>query len=127
MKKWKSLLLVCMLIFAIGMVTACGRSNNSGNQTENGTENTGTNTEAPVDETPDMNGAVDGDGAVEEQMQEDTIPDNGGTGSGMGATSGPEDTGLIEETGDALQRGVDDMTDGVKGMLDPNDDSQNNP
>ena len=37
MKKWKSLLLVCMLIFAIGMVTACGRSNNSGNQTENGT------------------------------------------------------------------------------------------
>ena len=70
MKKWKSLLLVCMLIFAIGMVTACGRSNNSGNQTENGTENTGTNTEAPVDETPDMNGAVDGDGAVEEQMQE---------------------------------------------------------
>ena len=119
MKKWKSLLLVCMLIFAIGMVTACGRSNNSGNQTENGTENTGTNTEAPVDETPDMNGAVDGDGAVEEQMQEDTIPDNGGTGSGMGATSGPEDTGLIEETGDALQRGVDDMTDGVKDMLDP--------
>ncbi len=127
MKKWKSLLLVCMLIFAIGMVTACGRSNNSGNQTENGTENTGTNTEAPVDETPDMKGAVDGDGAVEEQMQEDTIPDNGGTGSGMGATSGPEDTGLIEETGDALQRGVDDMTDGVKDMLDPNDDSQNNP
>ena len=121
MKKWKSLLLVCMLIFAIGMVTACGRSNNSGNQTENGTENTGTNTEAPVDETPDMNGAV------EEQMQEDTIPDNGGTGSGMGATSGPEDTGLIEDTGDALQRGVDDMTDGVKDMLDPNDDSQNNP
>lgn len=45
----------------------------------------------------------------------------------MGATSGPEDTGLIEETGDALQRGVDDMTDGVKDMLDPNDDSQNNP
>ena len=127
MKKWKSLLLVCMLIFAIGMVTACGRSNNSGNQTENGTENTGTNTEAPVDETPDMNGAVDRDGAVEEQMQEDTIPDNGGTGSGMGATSGPEDTGLSEETGDALQRGVDDMTDGVKDMLDPNDDSQNNP
>ena len=127
MKKWKSLLLVCILIFAIGMVTACGRSNNSGNQTENGTENTGTNTEAPVDETPDMNGAVDGHGAVEEQMQEDTIPDNGGTGSGMGATSGPEDTGLIEETGDALQRGVDDMTDGVKDMLDPNDDSQNNP
>ena len=75
MKKWKSLLLVCMLVFTIGMVTACGRSDNSGNQTESGTENT------------------------------DTLPDNGGTGSGMGATGGPEDTGLIEETGDALQQG----------------------
>ena len=32
-----------------------------------------------------------------------------------------------EEARKALQRGVDDMTDGVKDMLDPNDDSQNNP
>ena len=109
MKKWKKLLLTGMLVLAVGMVTACGSSdkandNNANTAEDNNGTGTGTTNGGTTDNGNNGNGA------------NDTINDN--NTNGMGATSGSDGSGIIEETGDVLQDGVDDVERGVEDALD---------
>ena len=104
MKKWKKLLLTGMLVLAVGMVTACGSSdkandNNANTAEDNNGTGTGTTNGGTTDNGNNGNGA------------NDTINDN--NTNGMGATSGSDGSGIIEETGDVLQDG-DQTVEGVQ-------------
>jgi len=91
MKKWKKLLLVCMVISAVGVMTACSCANTA---------------------EDNHSGAAD---------QDQTSGDNGkDTVTDESKDEMNNEGGIIEDAGDALQEGVNDVENGVEDMMDGN-------